>query len=208
MGAAVKKPWYFEVDEYGTIVEADATEPDINKDVYEDIYVKGLLTPEDIIDDVDQYDELRERFQERCAAEVKEIKTRLKDRKLSSASRKKLEERRDQMQDPDDGWQAWVESGGKRGAAGFRKLIREWLAEDVDWSQSDSWPSGWSGQDRAMSFFQEMDGKMLDALGVVIVEGDHPGSTYFAAELRGKMEDANAVAKRDGLPFRFRVGVD
>ena len=59
-----------------------------------------------------------------------------------------------------------------------------------------------------MSFFQEMDGKMLDALGVVIVEGDHPGSTYFAAELRGKMEDANAVAEREGLPFRFRVGVE
>jgi hypothetical protein len=59
-----------------------------------------------------------------------------------------------------------------------------------------------------MSFFQDMDGKMLDALGVAIVEGDHPGSTYFAAELRGKMEYANAVAEREGLPFRFRVGVD
>jgi hypothetical protein len=49
------------------------------------------------------------------------------------------------MEDPDDGWQAWVESGGKRGLVGFRKLIQEWLAEDVDWSQSDSWPSGWAG---------------------------------------------------------------
>jgi hypothetical protein len=49
-----------------------------------------------------------------------------------------------------------------------------------------------------MSFFQEMDGKMLDALGVVIVEGDHPGSTYFAAELRGVMEDANTVTERAG----------
>jgi hypothetical protein len=52
-----------------------------------------------------------------------------------------------------------------------------------------------------------MDGKMLDALGVVIIEGDHPGSTYFAAELRGEMKVANAVAEREGLPFRFRVGV-
>jgi hypothetical protein len=53
-----------------------------------------------------------------------------------------------------------------------------------------------------------MDGQMLDALGVVIVEGDHPGSTYFAAELRGAMKVANAVAEKEGLPFRFRVGVD
>jgi len=150
---------------------------------------------------------LRERFQERCAEEVEEIETRLEDSKLSSARRKKLEERRDRMQDPDDGWPAWVESGGKRGVAGFRTLIQEWLDEGVDWSQSDSWPSGWAGQDRAMSFFQDMDGKMLDALGVVIVEGDRPGSTYFAAELRGEMTVANAVAEREGLRFRFRVGV-
>jgi hypothetical protein len=203
----VKEPWYFEVNEYGTIGEADDTGPAVNSDVYEDIDVKGLLTPKDIIAEVDQYDELRERFQERCAEELEEIETRLEDSKLSSARRKKLEERRDRMQDPDDGWQAWVESGGKRGVAGFRTLIQEWLDEDVDWSQSDSWPSGWAGQDRAMSFFQDMDGKMLDALGVVIVEGDRPGSTYFAAELRGEMTVANAVAEREGLPFRFRVGV-
>jgi hypothetical protein len=57
-----------------------------------------------------------------------------------------------------------------------------------------------------MSFFQDMDGKMLDALGVVIVEGDHPGSTYFAAELRGAMKEANSVAETEGLPFRFRGG--
>ncbi|MEN9642260.1 MAG: hypothetical protein RIR77_1449 [Planctomycetota bacterium] len=58
-----------------------------------------------------------------------------------------------------------------------------------------------------MSFFRDIDGKMLDALSVVIVEGYSPGSTYFAAELRGEMKVANAVAEREGLPFRFRVGV-
>ncbi len=128
----MKERWCFEVDECGTIVEADDT------------------WPEDTIAAVDQYDELRERFQERCAEEVEEIETRLEDSKLSSARRKKLEERRDRIQDPDDGWQTWVESGGKRGVAGFRTLIREWPDEDVDWPQSDSWPSGWLGQDRAM----------------------------------------------------------
>ena len=110
----MKQPWYFEVNEYGTIGEADDTGPEVNSDVYEDIDVKGLLTPEDIIAEVDQYDELRERFQERCAEELEEIETRLEDSKLSSASRQKLEERRDRMQDLDDGGQAWVESGEMR----------------------------------------------------------------------------------------------
>ena len=64
--------------------------------------------------DGDRYDELRGRFQERCAEEVEKIETRLEDSKLSSASRQKLEERRDRMQDLDDGGQAWVESGEMR----------------------------------------------------------------------------------------------
>ena len=44
----MKEPWYFEVDECGTIVEADDTGPEVNRDVY-DIYDKGLQAPEDII---------------------------------------------------------------------------------------------------------------------------------------------------------------
>ena len=64
--------------------------------------------------DGDRYDELRGRFQERCAEEVEKIETRLEDSKLSSASRQKLEERRDRMQDLDDGGQAWVERGEMR----------------------------------------------------------------------------------------------
>ena len=57
-----------------------------------------------------------------------------------------------------------------------------------------------------MSFFRDIDGKMLDALGVVIVVGNSPGSTHYAAELRREMARANAVADRERLPFRFRVG--
>lgn len=57
-----------------------------------------------------------------------------------------------------------------------------------------------------MSFFRDIDGKMLDALGVVIVVGNSPGSTHYAAELRREMARANAVADRERLPFRFRAG--
>jgi hypothetical protein len=43
----------------------------------------------------------------------------------------------------------------------------------------------------------------LDALGVVIIEGEHPGSTYYAAELVRDIDDANRAAKAAGLPVRF-----
>jgi hypothetical protein len=45
---------------------------------------------------------------------------------------------------------------------------------------------------------------MLKALGIVVVEGDRPGSSYYAAELRGSIDDANAAAAKLELPFRFR----
>jgi hypothetical protein len=43
----------------------------------------------------------------------------------------------------------------------------------------------------------------LEALGVEIVEGEHPGSTYYAAELRGDLGAANRVAVERGIPVRF-----
>jgi len=42
-------------------------------------------------------------------------------------------------------------------------------------------------------------------LGVDIIEGEHPGSSYYAAELRQDVDYANQVAKEMGLGFRFRL---
>ncbi len=50
--------------------------------------------------------------------------------------------------------------------------------------------------------------ELLDALGVLIVEGEHPGSSYYAAELRNDIEEANGVAQSLGLPFRFKSYVE
>ena len=55
----------------------------------------------------------------------------------------------------------------------------------------------------AKSFFESIDVDIADDLGVVIVEGDHPGSSYFAAELRKGIDHANYRAERLGLDFRF-----
>ena len=82
--------------------------------------------------------------------------------------------------------------------------IQKWLKEPVDCGAWESWPSGWSSQGRALSFFESIDADVVNALGVVIIEGDHPGSSYFAAELHASFEDANAAAKKLKLPFRFR----
>jgi hypothetical protein len=49
-----------------------------------------------------------------------------------------------------------------------------------------------------------LDFDTLDALGIKIVEGEYPGSTYYAAELMVAVEAANVVAGRLGVPVRFR----
>lgn len=49
-----------------------------------------------------------------------------------------------------------------------------------------------------------MAATLTEELGIKIVEGEHPGSTYYAAELRVPVEDANEAAARLELPFRFR----
>jgi hypothetical protein len=54
-----------------------------------------------------------------------------------------------------------------------------------------------------MQFFEEMDPSDLDALGVEIVEGEHPGSSYYAARLRGDLKAANRAAKKHDIPVRF-----
>ncbi len=63
-----------------------------------------------------------------------------------------------------------------------------------------------SGQNYAFEFFQDYtDQDLLDELGITIVEGDRPGSTYFAAELRTPIEQANEKAIAAGIPIRFKA---
>lgn len=45
--------------------------------------------------------------------------------------------------------------------------------------------------------------RVLDALGVVIVNGRYPGSTYSEAQLRKSVPEANEVAQLLKLAIRF-----
>ena len=47
------------------------------------------------------------------------------------------------------------------------------------------------------------DDDVLDALHVEIVEGEHPGSSYYAAELAIGVDEANRTAEEACIPVRF-----
>ena len=210
---ALANPWFFEVSEYGTIVEPGVPEPKIRSDVF-DVWDREPRDPEHLIGEVEAVVPLVSAFQGLAAEEVDDLEyelSTLDDDDENDATdllrdeRGRLERQIAEIADPDDGWKELVRRDGKVGIDRYWEFIELWLEEPINWSESDWFPRGWHGQGKAMAFFQGLVGDTLDEIGVVIVEGDCPGSSYFAAELRNELEDANAAAQRLGLPFRFRA---
>ena len=216
-------PWCFDVDRRGMIVEPNVSSPKVNEDVYDSISVGWIKDPESLINEIDQHDELRSHFQNLYASHIEEQQAELEDHidtledELDAAPEESIEAKAISARivktkkaidaldpDEDEGWKDWIQESGPSKLDNFKNEVEKWLQSPVNWMATDSWPEGWSGQGRALSFFRDQEYAMLDALGVVIVEGEHPGSTYYAAELEGSIDDANAAAARLELPFRFR----
>jgi len=82
--------------------------------------------------------------------------------------------------------------------------LEKWFNSPPDWNWEDDYlPKNSTSQGAALEFFQRMDGNELDVIGVAIVEGEHPGSTYYAAELKINLNIANEAAIKSGIPVRF-----
>jgi hypothetical protein len=86
--------------------------------------------------------------------------------------------------------------------------LRAWVEENPDETDCEAANvSGRSGQGAALDFFRHQD-ETADLLDIALIEGDHPGSSYFAAELRTPIDGANAMAAEHGIPIRFARGDD
>lgn len=201
-------PWFFEVNDYGTLVDADISEPQIWEDVF-DITICESNSIKDLICEIQGCPPLSSYMDRALDKEIESLEEDLDDdapanSKEQKALQKKiaaLKEFRDEYEEP---WQDWIELEGENGIAKFNELIEDWLSDPIDWMQSEWFPVRSGPQGAALGFFQDQTYDLLDALGVVIVEGEHPGSTYYAAELRQGIDEANHKAKAMGLPFRFK----
>ena len=80
-------------------------------------------------------------------------------------------------------------------------VIDHWLGSDLPVLYEMPLHAGPMGE--AYAFFQNQEFSTLRSLGVSVVEGEHPGSSYYAAELRVSIESANDAAVGIGLPIRF-----
>ena len=108
------------------------------------------------------------------------------------------------QRDPYEGWRQWIELSGDIALEGFIQTFRGWLAEPVDWGECAHFETPWNGQQAALAYFSVYAPTILNALGVLIVEEDTPGSTYAAAELHKAVDKANQVAVLLDLPCRFQ----
>lgn len=109
--------------------------------------------------------------------------------------------------DPEDeeGWRAWIEAADTQRLPEFAALVDAWLASEIDWDESDYFDDYLDGQEIAKRIFEAEDQDVLDALQIEIIEGECPGSSYFAAELGLDIESANKVARRLKLDYRFKA---
>lgn len=108
--------------------------------------------------------------------------------------------------DPEDADELsrWLAALDEEAFARVAASVAGWLNDAPDWNwESDYFSDYADGQSAALAFFRQQPNDVLDALGVVIVEGEHPGSSYYAAELLVSVDEANELAARHDIPVRF-----
>lgn len=211
----------FNVDKFGTITLADFVELTTREEIYESDVYGWSDSPEGLVSAMEMcpplawsvnnlYEEARAEIEEKIAnleEKLKHLAGRVS--KKSELLRQRLDDLNARLEDmpkePDEGAMDWV---SQMAPAEFNKrvvpAIEEWMQESPDWNWEDDYvPKTSTAQGAAMAFFEEMDSNDLDALGVEIVEGENPSSTYYAARLKGDLKAANRAAKKHDIPVRF-----
>ena len=171
----------FVVSEYGTISFADFVEPATREEAYG--YSVDQLQDIDDLQNFADSNTLHYRLQ------------RIYELELD-----------DEPEDADFGWITWLNES----PAEARKLIydevEKYLDEAPDFSEEWEYlPDSANAQGLAYRFFHSEDWELLDQLGVVIIDGEHPGSSYFAAELTIPVAEGNQRAKDLNVAYRFKA---
>jgi hypothetical protein len=111
-----------------------------------------------------------------------------------------------QDEDPDQDWRTWLQFASQDDYAYLEARVQEWLETKPDVGAEYEWLPPMNlitPESRAYSFFKMQDEDLLANLGIVFVEGDHPGSSYFGAELHQDLDVVNAICVVEEIPMRF-----
>jgi len=103
----------------------------------------------------------------------------------------------------EEGWPDWFARASAAERAPIEARFEAWLDEDLDDEDVEQLYRTATAQGRAYTYWACEEEEVLEALGVVIIEGDCPGSSYLGAELRTPIATANQVAEARGWEVRF-----
>lgn len=203
----------FEVDSSGTLTVADFWEPKTRSDFYESVSDSWSESPAHLADAMEEceplawavhsiYTELRDEIQ----ADLDEIAhSSGVSKKRALALKARIKTMPEETEDNAEDWLLTLTSSEFE--ARVVPEIEKWFDSPPNWNwEDDHLPKNGTAQGAALEFFQSMDGVTLDILGVQIVDGEHPGSSYYAAELTGDIDVANKAAAEAGIPVRFKKG--
>lgn len=200
----------FEVSDGGTLRMANFAEAETRAEFYE--YVAGFWSrsPKDLAEAMDECQPLAwavhsiySDFRDELAADLQAAQ------RAGNESKRMLADLKGRLQalpeEPEEGAVDWLLSlTNKEFEDRVVPVIEKWFGEPPNWNFEDDYlPESGTAQGAALEFFRDMTADELETLGVDVVEGEHPGSTYYAAELRGDIEEANRAAEAAGIPVRF-----
>ena len=181
----------FEVNDYGTLSFANFEPPTTRRDAY---WYSGAS--EFDADEIEQHWSLNER-----------IKDLYRDALIDEAENDPLVGEPDLdaiVERVEESWAEWFKAARGADEAAIEAAIDDWLDEEPDWSNEwEALYKSGTAQGAAYDHFLREDPDVMDALGIVVIEGDCPGSSYFAAELRESIEYANFQAEKLGAAVRF-----
>ncbi|MFG6468397.1 hypothetical protein [Roseateles sp. BYS87W] len=197
---AIETPTEFAVDSYGTLWVPGVPEVEYRHQAFE-LVVRDGMTGAQIASLVEECPPLAEDLNDACLRALEDLAEA--EQEPGRAQHRSLK-RRISRAPASEAWRAWIDFlAAQKRLPELVEFIQAWLAQPLAVADYEH-VSPYNGpQGEACRFFDTLPHKALTALGVRLVEGDHPGSSYFAAELTVGLDDANARVAKLGWPIRF-----
>lgn len=200
----------FEVDADGTLRVANFTEATTRAEFYDSVVGLWSRSPKDLADDMDACQPLAMAVHSIYSEYRDELEAKVLDARSASSSNHaelaNLTARFEALtEEPEDGAVDWLLGLTSNEFEGrVVPKIEQWFSESPDWdSEEEHLPKESTAQGVALLFFSDLAEEELEAIGVDMIEGEHPGSSYYAAELSGDIHEANRAAEAAGIRVRF-----
>jgi len=177
----------FEVDDYGTLSYANFEEPRTRREIYNENTVADFD-----VQRIEARSSLCMLIQD-CFRES-----------IEGGAGFDLGMAQDIDERVENDWPQWFEQAIGPDRQAIDAQINAWLDDAPDWdAEGEAIYRSGTAQGAAYHYFCSQPREDLEVLGIRVIEGDCPGSSYFAAELHLSPEKANAIAIEQDWAIRF-----